>query len=176
MPIGYKSILQKGHPHANSGGHVLEHIVVAEKKLGRMLRDGETVHHIDKNKQNNSPDNLMVFASRGDHTSFHGGCEIYKDGDVWRAVQAIKKCPACGKEFVVSVTRIKKYNAHYCSNKCKMEFETKIRSVQEIIDALHETNGNFRRASESLGVTDNALKHRLKNAGLPYLSKDYKAK
>ncbi|WP_243259146.1 HNH endonuclease signature motif containing protein [Clostridium sp. 'deep sea'] len=48
-----------------------EHRVVAEKKLGRKLRKGEVVHHIDGDKLNNSPDNLMVFSSQEEHAAWH---------------------------------------------------------------------------------------------------------
>lgn len=51
------------------GRHV--HRVVAEEKLGRKLRPGEVVHHIDHNKRNNAPENLMVFKSQKDHVKFH---------------------------------------------------------------------------------------------------------
>ena len=37
------------------------HRVAAEKKLGRKLLEGETVHHLDFNGMNNDPSNLMVF-------------------------------------------------------------------------------------------------------------------
>lgn len=37
-----------------------EHRVVAEQMLGRSLRPGEIVHHIDGNKHNNDPSNLQV--------------------------------------------------------------------------------------------------------------------
>ena len=43
----------------------------ATKKLGRKLRPGEVVHHINKNKVDNSPDNLYVFSSRSAHNRFH---------------------------------------------------------------------------------------------------------
>jgi HNH endonuclease len=52
-----------------SGRH--QHRVVAEQMLGRPLRPGEVVHHIDENKHNNDPSNLHVFASRREHTAHH---------------------------------------------------------------------------------------------------------
>lgn len=47
------------------------HRIVAEEKLGRELRKGEVVHHIDENKRNNSPDNLMVLSSQAEHFRIH---------------------------------------------------------------------------------------------------------
>jgi hypothetical protein len=44
---------------------------VAEAKIGRPLRKGEVVHHIDGNKLNNSPDNLMVLQSQAEHARIH---------------------------------------------------------------------------------------------------------
>lgn len=49
----------------------LTHRVVAEMKIGRKLRAGEVVHHIDENIRNNSPDNLMVFENQALHVEWH---------------------------------------------------------------------------------------------------------
>ena len=44
---------------------------VMEKKIARKLRDGEVVHHIDGNNDNNDPKNLILFSSHSDHLKHH---------------------------------------------------------------------------------------------------------
>lgn len=48
------------------------HRMVAARMLGRKLKPGEVVHHIDGNKRNNAPENLMVFSSQSEHAKWHG--------------------------------------------------------------------------------------------------------
>ncbi len=50
-----------------------EHRAVAEGVLGRSLRPGEVVHHIDENKHNNAPDNLAVLPNQSEHARLHFG-------------------------------------------------------------------------------------------------------
>lgn len=50
---------------------ILVHRWVAEKKIGRRLRPGEVVHHKDRDKLNNSPDNLYVFRNQQEHHEAH---------------------------------------------------------------------------------------------------------
>ena len=67
---GYIYIYAPDHPKATLRGYVLEHRLVAEKKIGRPIEDFEDVHHINGNKVDNSPDNLEVL-SRREHAKRH---------------------------------------------------------------------------------------------------------
>lgn len=51
-----------------------EHTVIAEQALGRRLRRGEVVHHIDGNKTNNAHDNLIIMPA-GYHRWLHARLE-----------------------------------------------------------------------------------------------------
>ncbi|MEI6236164.1 MAG: HNH endonuclease signature motif containing protein [Planctomycetota bacterium] len=46
------------------------HIIILEKKIGRKMMKGEVTHHIDGNKLNNNPDNLMLM-TRSEHSRLH---------------------------------------------------------------------------------------------------------
>lgn len=48
------------------------HREVMEKSLGRALKKGETVHHIDGNPGNNDIENLQLLSSNRDHSLLHG--------------------------------------------------------------------------------------------------------
>ena len=48
-----------------------EHRRVAESILNRPLQKGEVVHHVDGNKLNNSPQNLLVLPSQAEHARIH---------------------------------------------------------------------------------------------------------
>lgn len=49
-----------------------EHRVVAREMLGRELRQGEVVHHINHRRDDNRPENLMVLPSSAAHMEYHG--------------------------------------------------------------------------------------------------------
>lgn len=61
---------EKGYRRFN-GSNELVHRWAAEKKLGRKLRNGEVVHHKDRNKLNNNPDNLYVCKNQVEHDRIH---------------------------------------------------------------------------------------------------------
>jgi hypothetical protein len=47
-----------------------EHVVIMEKRLGRHLLPDECVHHIDRDRSNNDPNNLALVTTSG-HTRLH---------------------------------------------------------------------------------------------------------
>ena len=67
----YQLVYFPNHPRSHVNGCVYEHIIVAEKILGRALSQEEVVHHEDENKRNNVDTNLIVFRTNADHIRFH---------------------------------------------------------------------------------------------------------
>jgi len=52
-------------------GSIHIHRIVAQELVGRPLKKGEVVHHIDGDPHNNDTVNLMVFKSQADHMAYH---------------------------------------------------------------------------------------------------------
>ena len=80
---GYILERKDGHKRSKKCGHyVLQHILVAEKMIGRELYPEDVVHHINFIKNDNRPENLMVMTRR-DHMILH---KKYK-GDIalWKS-------------------------------------------------------------------------------------------
>lgn len=94
----YKELYLPNHHRAKVNGCVDEHIILAETKLGRPLKDGEVVHHIDKDKLNNDPNNLMIFASNSAHITYHKGGKLIEleDGTYDCVGLPVKYCCQCG--------------------------------------------------------------------------------
>lgn len=62
-PDGYIMELAKNHPKANQAGYVLQHRLVMENHLGRILFDNENVHHKNGNRSDNCIENLELWCT-----------------------------------------------------------------------------------------------------------------
>ena len=155
-----------------TSGCVYEHILVAESILGRRLLPGETVHHKDRNRANNSPENLMVFKTNADHVRFHKTGIAILDGDVYVSPEIKHICPICGNKIskrakLCKVCRNKKiasrilHNNNYTSlediiiqNKDKIyEMAVSGMNVTEISKYFGMSWQTFGRICRRLGIT-----------------------
>lgn len=185
---GYIGIYMPEHHRASKvNGCVYEHILVAEKMLGRLLLPTEVVHHIDKDRSNNSPENLMVFSTRNDHIAYHAGAEaILQDNGSYKCqvVKVIYKyknilstedtkeesveiiniknkdiCPECMK-------RLKSKDAKRCLE-CNKKYNRRNFPPKEELEQ-YIGKLSFVKIGEIYGVTDNSIRRWCKFYGLPY--------
>lgn len=68
----YVKVRVPGHPRTGAAdGRVLEHLLVAEKALGKHLPPKAVVHHWDRDGENNEPANLVICENNVYHLLIH---------------------------------------------------------------------------------------------------------
>ncbi len=98
----YWYVYQPDHPCATNGGYVPEHILIAERVLGRPLKrdnprapDAEVVHHLNGDGHDNRPENLLV-CQRWFHTKIHQAIRNFFE---LRHFSDLQHAPARGEVF-----------------------------------------------------------------------------
>ncbi len=68
---GYVRVYDPLHHRADTKGYVREHILVMESIIQWPVELPASIHHKDGNSTNNQPDNLELFTSHSEHSSYH---------------------------------------------------------------------------------------------------------
>lgn len=76
----YRRVAAHGHPRANRHGMVREHLLVAERALGKPLPPKAVVHHVDEDKSNNRNGNLVICQDHTYHLLLHTRARIVRAG------------------------------------------------------------------------------------------------
>lgn len=163
------------HYLARKDGYVYIHQLQAEKKLGRKLKKGECVHHIDENKYNNDIDNLMVFNSVSDHTAFHNGDDIYERNGIWYANKKLVKDK--NKSYLMKICPVCKTNltdraAKMCKE-CSLKERSKNIPEKNVVEKLILYH-SMTEIGRMYSVSDNAVRKWCKKYSLPYKIDDLK--
>lgn len=158
------------HHRAGDNGMVPEHVLIAEEKIGRDLKAEEVVHHINHIRNDNRPENLMIFATKADHSAFHRGNDIYFDSDlIAHATRINHTCTICGKNIprnnLYCIECYKKYIQPYKMVKANITRDTLKEKIR---------NETFVDIAKEYGVTDNGIRKWCKKFGLPTKSSEIK--
>lgn len=158
---GYVVIYKPEHSKAmkseNWEGYVYEHIVIAEEDYGRFLTENEEVHHLDLDRSNNSPSNLIILEKRS-HRKLHKwiekGAPISKDigENLVNSGNPKLRCKVCEKP-------LKLKQRLYCSSSCTIADK---KSKMDGIDIVEVRNKLLKKSmlnvAKEYGISNNGLK------------------
>lgn len=167
MLNGYVVIYRPEHPKAMKGGnwdgYVYEHIVIAEKSQNTTILEGETVHHLDENRSNNSPENLLILRDSS-HAKLHQWMDknviIPKPGYAIRKLQGCIRCLVCNEPVNSGV----KYCSYECSGKARRLVERP--ETQSLLDDIKTLS--MVSVGKKYGVSDNAVRKWCHDLGIDF--------
>ncbi len=146
---GYPAVYWPNHPlRWPSNGCVRVHQVVAYEKYGE-IPDGMQVHHIDEDKWNWDPDNLILVTSEV-HNRLHA------------SAPEERLCPTCGKMVLVSMNRREKRSKTYCGLSCANTARYNIPWPPVVDVQKMATELGYAAAGRQLGCSDNAVRKYLR--------------
>ena len=119
------------HPRAYPSGYVLRSIIAYELYHGVEVPPNMDIHHIDKNRLNDSKENLEMMRHR-EHSILSN---LYKKNEV------IRICKHCGKEFKIKKWRLKNpRRGQFCSLKCYHSQKRSISHRKNISEGLKKSH------------------------------------
>ena len=151
--LGYMYSTGIEHPNASSNGKIYEHVYVMSTFIGRALNKDECVHHIDRNKANNSLDNLRLMTIK-EHAILHA----LEDKGAFKVTSV---CHACGNTFEHYQKALGKYCSYECSHKESRKFEVTKEELHILVWTMPTT-----KVATLLGVSDVAITKRCKKLGV----------
>jgi len=91
---GYKIVYCPNHPNRRKNTpYILEHRLVMEKMIGRYLRPEEVVHHRNRVKTDNLPENLQLFSENSEHLAHElkGKCPKWTEDGLARIRKGVSR-------------------------------------------------------------------------------------
>ena len=164
---GYLYFLDKEHPLAyKDTGIVLYHRHIMSLSINRWITTLEQVHHIDGNKLNNLPDNLIIL-SASEHSKLHADIRGRKYSNI------TLQCNYCN--VVVEIPWWDS-SQKYCSDKCRTNSSIKRKDISK--DMLNNLipKHSWMELGNMFGYSDNGIKKRAQALGCDLTKAKYKHK
>ncbi len=110
-------------------GHTEEHILIAEKALGKKLPQGAVIHHVDGRRGHNVNSNLVICPNQSYHALLHRRQEAYEACGNANA----RKCRYCclWGDPIKDDMYTSSGSTHHrrCRNQIERESRTKVRRI-----------------------------------------------
>ena len=135
---GYKRVSLPEHPRASNGTYPL-HRAVMENVVGRLLVDGEVVHHRDGDRANNAVSNL-VLTDAASHARLHASQRTRRGETLIRLT-----CATCGESFTRAARNANRPQKQFCGRRCMGLHASRHPRPTRCTAAQHGTYGRYRK-------------------------------